>query len=253
MIEGYDCCFAYMDSHIGGVLDALKAQGVGDDLAVIVSSDHGESQGELAIYGEHATADAITCRIPMIVRWPGGGEGQADPGLHYNLDLLPTLAELLSVEPSSDWDGRSYAGTILRGEDTGREFLVVSQCAHVCQRGVRFGPWMYVRTYHDGYHLFPREMLFDIIEDPHEQFDLAPKRPDICREAVYRLNDWHDEMMARMAPHCDVDPLWTVIHEGGPYHARGHLPKYCERLEATGRGHHVAELKRRHPREFGRM
>jgi len=40
----------------------------------------------------------------------------------------------------------------------------------------------------------------------------------------------------------DVDPLWTVIKEGGPYHARGHLRAYCERLERTGRGWAIPEL-----------
>ncbi len=40
---------------------------------------------------------------------------------------------------------------------------------------------MYVRTYHDGYHLFPKEMLFNVEEDPHEQNDLAEGRADLRR------------------------------------------------------------------------
>jgi hypothetical protein len=48
----------------------------------------------------------------------------------------------------------------------------------------------------------------------------------------------------------DVDPLWTVIREGGPFHAKGQLKAYCDYLEKTGRGDAVPELKRRHPREF---
>ena len=70
---------------------------------------------------------------------------------------------------------------------------------------------------------------------------------------MYHLNEWHDSMMASMTgstPY-DTDPLWTVMKEGGPFHARGHLRSYCERLEATGRGWAVEELKARHPREFG--
>jgi choline-sulfatase len=72
----------------------------------------------------------------------------------------------------------------------------------------------------------------------------------VCREAVYRLNDWHDRMMLTMLDGCDVDPLWTVMQEGGPLHARGHLRQYCDYLEKTGRGWAVPELRRRHPREF---
>jgi len=247
MIDGYDCGIRYMDEHLGRVFDALRQQGVWDDLVVIISADHGENLGELGIYGEHATADHGTCRIPMIVRWPGQHTGQ-DNGLHYNLDLGPTLAEMLGVEPSPSWDGCSFAPALREGAECGRDYLVISQCAHVCQRSVRLGPWLYVRTYHDGYHLFPDEMLFNVAADPHEEYDLAPGHPEVCREAVYRLNEWHDRMMKTM--NYDVDPLWTVIREGGPFHARGQLKRYCEWLEKTGRGHAVPELKRRHPREF---
>jgi len=248
LFDGYDCGIRYVDEHIGRLFAALSERGVLDDLAIIISSDHAENLGELGIYAEHATADAITPHIPMIIRWPGGKSGHVDQGLHYNLDLAPTLADLLGKEPVKTWDGASYAPTITEGRDCGRDYLVLSQCAHVCQRGVRFGDWMYTRTYHDGYHLFPDEMLFDVKNDPHELHNIAPANKDVCMEAVYYLNEWHDVMMKSM-PY-QIDPLWTVMKEGGPLHARGHLKAYCERLEQTGRGHHVPELKRRHPEEF---
>jgi choline-sulfatase len=248
MIDGYDCGIRYADEHVGCIFEALEEAGVMDDLAVIISSDHGENMGELGIYGEHGTADQITCRIPMIIRWPGGKAGHVDHGLHYNLDLAPTLAELLDRPKAPDWDGLSYAPAVLDGVDCGRDSIIISQCAHVCQRGVRFGPWLYIRTYHDGYHLFEDEMLFNLEEDPHEQVNLAHSRRDICMEAVYILNQWHDDMMKTMP--FDVDPLWTVMKEGGPFHAKGFLKYYIKQLEATGREYGIPELKRRHPNEL---
>jgi arylsulfatase A-like enzyme len=239
-----------MDEHIGQLFAALERAGVMDDLAIIISSDHGENLGELGLYGEHGTADNITCRIPLIVRWPGCVGGGIDRGLHYNLDLGPTLAELLGQPAKPRWDGASFAGTILRGDDLGREYLVISQGCHVCQRSVRWADWLYMRTYHDGYHLFPTEMLFNLAEDPHEQRDLAPARPDLCAQGLRYLTEWHDAMMATMPAGHAEDPMRTVLAEGGPFHARGFLRAYVKRLEATERGHAVAELKRRHPREF---
>lgn len=251
MIDGYDCGIRYMDNNIGLIFDALEKQGINlDDMVIIISADHGENIGEFGIYGEHATADYITCRIPMIIKWPGCKAGHTDNGLHYNLDLAPTLAEIFGAEPKKSWDGQSFAPAIFKGEDCGREYLVLSQCAHVCQRSVRFGPWIYMRTYHDGYHLFPDEMLFNVEEDKHEQENVASQHPEVCMQAVYYLNQWHDTMMKTMD--YDVDPLWTVIKEGGPYHARGMLKQYCKWLEETGRGHAVEELKKRHPYEFDR-
>jgi arylsulfatase A-like enzyme len=201
----------------------------------------------LGIYGEHATADAITPRIPMIVRWPGLQRGHVDAGLHYNLDLAPTLADLLGQEPQPAWDGQTYAPALRDGADCGRPELILSQCAHVCQRGVRWDDWMYVRTYHDGYHLFPQEMLFNVADDPHEQTDLAAARPDLCADAAHRLLGWHDAMMATQQD--AVDPLWTVMREGGPFHTRGHLRQYAEHLKQTDRAWAVEELRKRHPGE----
>jgi len=248
MIDGYDCGIRYMDGHIGQLFAALEKQGVMDDLAIIISGDHAENMGELGIYGEHATADYCTCRVPMIVRWPGGQRARVDDGLHYNLDLAPTLAELFGKPAKPAWDGQSFAPAILKGDHCGRDSLIISQCAHVCQRSVRFGPWLYMRTYHDGYHLFPDEMLFNVEEDPHEQHDVASAHPELCKEAALILSRWHDDMMKTM-PY-DTDPMRSVLSEGGPFHAKGHLREYCKRLAATGRGHAIEELKRRHPREF---
>jgi arylsulfatase A-like enzyme len=262
-IDGYDCGARYMDEHIGQLFTALEKAGVMDDLAIIISSDHGENLGELGLYGEHGTADNITCRIPLIVRWPNTGaepaeappsiakhSGRVDRGLHYNLDLGPTLAELLGRPAKPHWDGESFAPAITRGADRGREYLVISQGCHVCQRSVRWGDWLYMRTYHDGYHLFPTEMLYDLASDPHEQHDLAVARPDLCSQGLRYLAEWHDQMMATTPAGYTDDPMRIVLAEGGPFHARGFLKGYVKRLEATERGDAVAELQRRHPREF---
>ncbi len=251
MIDGYDCGIWSMDKHIGRLLDALQQKGVLDDLVVIVSADHGENMGELGIYGEHGTADNITCRIPMIVRWPGvAAPDRVEKGLHCNVDIAPTLAGILERPIQPHWDGRSFAGALTGGETAGHEQLVLSQCCHVCQRSVRWADWIYIRTYHDGFHLFPREQLYDLAADPHEQHNLAEERPAICREGAWRLMNWHDEMMDSM-PHGRVaDPMRVVLDEGGPFHARGCLREYVERLKKTGREYGVDELKRRHPREF---
>jgi arylsulfatase A-like enzyme len=250
LMDGYDDGIAYMDSHIGQVLAALKKEGVLDDLAIIISSDHGENMGELGIYAEHATADHPTCHIPLIIRWPGGKQGRRESGLHYQLDLGPTLADLLRVEKPPAWEGQSFAESILKGTENGREHLVLSQCAHVCQRSVRWENWLYIRTYHDGYHYFPPEMLFDLATDRYEQVDLAQDLPDTCQAAVHRLAEWHDRMMAAMPAGYTEDPMRIVLAEGGPTHARGKLREYCERLKATGRERFVDGLRSRHPNEF---
>jgi len=240
-IDGYDVGIRYADEYFGQILDALEAQGVLEETAIVISSDHGENQGELNVYGDHQTADYITSRVPLVVRWPGMDGGLVNEGLHYNYDLPPTLMELLEGERPGRWDGRSFAGA-LEGADPGRDHVVVCQCAWSCQRSARFGPWLVVRTYHTGMKDFPPVMVFNLEEDPHEVNDLAEERSDIAERGLAILERWRANMMARSTS--TVDPMQTVLAEGGPFHTRGRLELYCRRLRETGREQHAEELER---------
>ena len=244
-IDGYDNGIRYMDDYIGVLLDKLDALGVLDDTAIIVSSDHGENQGELNIYGDHQTADYITSRVPLIVRWPGvTTAGSVYDGLQYNVDLGPTLMDLVGGTPSPEWDGRSFASAVQGRSREGRSHVVVSQCAWSCQRSVRWGSWMLLRTYHDGLKDFPEVMLFNIDEDPHELENLAAALPNVVNEGLALLERWTSDMMAG-SDHAE-DPLWRVIREGGPLHTRDCLNSYCARLRASGRGTRADALEQRH-------
>lgn len=243
-MDGYDCGIRYADENVAQLIKVLKEQGVYEDTAIIITSDHGENMGELGIYGEHATADHPCCHIPMIIKWPGLAAGYVDEGLHLNIDLAPTMAELLHVKPSPHWDGESYLPVLTEQSHCSREYLVLNQCAHVCQRSVRFGDYIYIRTVHGGYHLFDDEMLFNLKEDPHQQHNLVQERREIADRGARLILDWEYEMMKNSTS--DVDPMWTVLREGGPLHARGHLKSYLQRLKETGREEGAEELLKKY-------
>ena len=248
MIDGYDCGIRYMDQHLGKIFAALEAKGVMDDLIIVISSDHGENLGELGLFGEHATADNITCRVPFIVRWPGMQSGIENNALHYNIDWAPTLAEMMGKSPLPLWTGKSFASAITQGKEEGHESLVLSQCAHVCQRSVRHGDYIYIRTYHDGLHLFPQEMLFNIKNDPHQQYNLADELPEIVKDMAYRYLQWYDHMMTTQPFGNTEDPMRVVMQEGGPHHAKCEdIQAYFKRLEETGREEQIEKIKQKHP------
>ena len=252
-IDGYDTGIRYADEHVGKLLDALQAEGVLDDTIIIVSSDHGENQGELNVWGDHQTADEITCRVPLIIRWPGlSHQPRVDQALHYHFDWAATLIEMLGGQVPGNWDGRPFTGAFRSGQEEGREFLVVSQGAWSCQRGVRFNQggeaYLCLRTYHDGYKMVEPLMLFNLARDPHEQVDLSAQQPGLAALAMGMLADWEREMM--LTSPTNVDPMMTVLREGGAYHTRGALPAYLERLRATGRAGYAEKLASLHPNEL---
>lgn len=239
LFDGYDTGVLYADHYIGQILNALADIGVLDETVVMISADHGENLGELNFQGNHGTADAITARVPLIVRWPGVTDDQAgrvDDALHYHLDFAATSIELLGETVPDNWDGVSFAGALNEGASEGRDHLVVSQAAITCQRGLRFNvddrAYMFVRSWFDMFHGYDEMMLFDLTNDPHEQHNLAREQPELVDRALSMMETWHEQMM-QTATH-KVDPLETVLREG-TYQSRRVRPKYIEHLRAAGR------------------
>jgi arylsulfatase A-like enzyme len=231
-IDGMDVGIRYADDHLGRVLAALDELGVLEETAVVISADHGEMQGELNVWGDHHTADASTCRVPLIVRWPGV-PGGVDSALHYQVDWAATMIELAGGTVPENWDGIPFTAAFREGRQEGREVLVTSQQAHVCQRGVRFERYLCLQTYHDGYKELEPVMLFDLEADPHEQYNIAAECPEVTSRGLRYLAEWYQRMA--VAGSQDTDPMMTVLREGGPWQVRGWLPGYLERLRATGR------------------
>jgi choline-sulfatase len=246
LLDGYDTGVRYADDYIGRWIDRLKQLGVDAETAVLVSSDHGETLGELNVYGDHHTADEHTAHVPFVMTWPGLAP-RVQHGLCYPLDVAASIVELLGGTVPPEWDGRSLAPALREGRDEGRDELVITQGAWTCQRGLRWGDHLYLRTYHDGYHPYDAELLFDVVGDPHEQRDLSAREPGLIAQARERLSAWHADVMRRNP--AGVDPLETVLAEGGPSHTRGKLRAYLERLRATSRAHWAQQLEQRHPRD----
>jgi len=246
IFDGYDTGIRYADDTIGRLVAKLDDLGVLDETAIWVTSDHGEQFGELGVYCDHMAADEATAHVPGILRWSGLGP-RLDEGLHYQIDVAATLLELAGLRVPRGWDGASFAAALRAGVPSGRDHLVLSQGAWTCQRAVRTREHLYLRTWHDGFHDWPEEMLFEIADDPHEQHDVAPSLGVLRRELARTLDDW---TAAQLAATGLPDPMQTVLDEGGPWHCRGHLGEYLARLRATGRGDAATRVAARHARQL---
>ena len=99
MFDGYDTGVRYADDHIGRWLNALADVGVLDETAVMVSSDHGETLGELGTYCDHHFADEHTSHVPMVLRWPGVAEG--------GVWRVASSTNWTWPPPSLSWPGRT--------------------------------------------------------------------------------------------------------------------------------------------------
>ena len=212
MVTGYDAAIAYVDDHVGIVLEELDRQGVLDDTVVIVSSDHGDAFGEHGIYSDHVCADECIHRVPLIVRWPGvTPPGSRSGAMLYNVDLAPTLCDLLGIPSVPDWDGRSFAANLRGQPGLDRDCLVWDTGLYAVQRAVRTRTHLMIRTYDPFVYRFEPVELYDMDADPYQTRNLRDIRPEVVQACSALLADWLQQQW--MKGHVIPDPLAEILRE----------------------------------------
>lgn len=246
LVNGYDATVLYWDHHLGQLLATLEELGIAAETAVIVSADHGESLGENGSYAEHGLANEPTLRIPLVIYWPGITDQLAATTrwrneLLYNLDLAPTICELIGIPSPAGWQGRSFAAAV-RGEPlASRPYLVLGQGAHTYQRAVRTSDHLYVRTYHPGAFRAEWEQLFNVGCDPHLTRDLQNEDADVVTEMRGHLAEWWHRLAG--GPGCPPDPMLSTLQTGPTYY--NDPRRYLDHLRRTGRDRLADDLRRR--------
>jgi uncharacterized sulfatase len=105
-----------IDDNVGRILTALEEHGALADTAVVFTTDHGEYMGEHGLMHKNQWYRGAY-RLPFLVRWPGHvPAGLVLPQFTSNVDVQPTLLELLGFSPCGREQGRSFA-PLLRGTD----------------------------------------------------------------------------------------------------------------------------------------
>lgn len=231
-VDGYDGAIRFMDDQIGRIFDTLERLGVLEETAIIFSADHGEAMGEHGVYGDHVYAGEAVHNIPMIVRWPGAGPaGRSVDGLCYNIDLHPTMCDLLGLPIPPGWDGESFAEAIRGGDWSGRPYLVWDHALYSCQRAVRTPEWLYIRTYHPGLYPFDDQLLYDMTADPHQTVNVVDKNDELRAELDLRMQEWLHQMVDR---HGSMpDPMPEIVRSGPFRYIQ--LDRWIDRLRSRGR------------------
>jgi arylsulfatase A-like enzyme len=183
LLARYDAEIAYMDHHLGRLLDELRRRGRYDPALVVVTSDHGELLGEHGRIGHGESLTEPELKIPLIVKRPRGQEPPARSRAAAQLtDVLPTILAALRLEAP-----RAIQGGVLpnAGHPVVAEVDPLPALAPS-------GRW---RALYDGSLKFlwnsrGDHRLFDLAADPAEGANLFSREPERARRLAQGLEGY---------------------------------------------------------------
>ena len=98
----------FVDRFVGRLVDRLKTQGIYDDALIILTADHGTSfQHGLPRRTFREGTEADVMLVPLIVKYPSQVSGDVSDRNVETIDIVPTIASVLSTTVPYDVDGRS--------------------------------------------------------------------------------------------------------------------------------------------------
>jgi len=189
-----------VDRYIGRVLQKIDDLQLWDDVIVLVTSDHGTSLGEHGRTGKsniNPGDDRFWPIYPEIGHVPFLLAGSDIPQaksldlIAQPIDILPTLCELagVSVEPEAPFQGESFAGAVLGGGTSHREYAVSGRYTDPRIGSIRTDakeivtPFLITERW--GYAPVGAEgepELYDVTTDPLATKDVTADNADVVAE-----------------------------------------------------------------------
>ena len=165
------------DRIVGRVLEQLEEQGLAENTVVIFTGDNGYYLGQRGFAGKWSHYEE-SLRVPLIIfdpRLPAANRGKVVSQVALNVDLAPTILDLVGVKVPGEYQGHSLA-PLVRGEEVEgwrKEFF----CEHLFDHpeipkweGVRGSRYVYANYFQQEP---AHEFLHDLKTDPDQLKNLA--------------------------------------------------------------------------------
>lgn len=193
---------SYVDDKLQRLLEVLRVTGRLENTVVILTSDHGDMQGERGLWYKMSFYEG-SARVPLVVSAPGRFEPARIASPVSTMDLLPTLVGIAGGDDAGvaqDLDAESLM-PLLRGDHDDREVVVGQYLAEGAIAPLvmyRRGSWKLIHSPVDP------DQLFDLATDPLERTNRVDD-PE-CAELLA-------ELRAAVAERWDLDRIDREVHE----------------------------------------
>ena len=221
-----------IDDNVGKLAQHLESEGLAGNTILIFMTDNGPTT-RLYHAGLRAQKGSVYengIRVPFMARWPDRLEPMKSEQLGAHIDIVPTLlaAAGASMPPDIELDGTNLL-PLWRGETESLPQRTYFVQAH---RGNEPQPYRAFSAVEQRFKLVqplsfsqpappgaPLE-LYDLLEDPGEQTDLAEERPEVVERLKAAYDAWLEDVSAsrgfhavRFAIGSDAQPLVTLTRQ----------------------------------------
>ena len=190
-----------LDRAIESMLDHLEASGQLDNTLIIYLSDNGMFWGEHRLwigrpggakdkFYEESTHVPFAIRYPSLIDTP-----REEDRLVANIDIAPTLYEIVGLPVPDAIDGRSLLPLLNDTADTWRDFILLESWARMPYAAVHTGRYVYAET-DSGERQF-----YDLQTDPYQQDNQVDHSQ--YADTIAEMDAWLAELQAEPLT-CDL-------------------------------------------------
>ncbi|MFQ5592132.1 MAG: sulfatase [Phycisphaerae bacterium] len=195
----------FVDAQVGRFVDNLKAMNLYDQATLIITADHGEEFWDHGGFEHGHTLYDELVHVPLIVKLPAKitPARRVVPSLVSIIDIMPTVFDLLDVEPPPTFIGESLLPAVM-GKDT-KDRRCFSES--ILYGGEKFawysGRYKYIHTLipspenrDSGSAAVgsPTAELYDWQDDPRERNNLIEAHPEIAARMREELRVFSNEL-----------------------------------------------------------
>ena len=190
-----------LDNEIGRIIKAIESEGLLEETIILFFSDNGplfdmspvfkvmapdlvDAEGSTGgLSGSKGSAMEGGIRVPAVMWWKGIIENEKSDQFFFVQDVLPTLLTAANIKTSEadKFDGDDKWSNLLSGQIVPPKNAFVGARIMFDERALFNDQW---KLHSAKSILFPvpaSYQLFNIIEDPFEQNDLAEEEPEIFK------------------------------------------------------------------------
>lgn len=235
-----------IDDNIGLLMNKLEDLKIADNTILIFITDNGSAMGEhksekinpynAGMRGKKNSEYDGGHRVPFFIRWKNGNieAGRDISQITSHIDVLPTLIDLCNLEDKYQtiYDGKSLVPLLNNEFYQWNDRILITDSQRL-QHPVK---WRKSAVMSDKYRLVNGNELYNIIEDPSQQNDIAEQHPEMVKQYRQVYEVWWTDVSERFDEYAGIiigskfeNPVHITSHD---WHSESQVPWHQRHIRA---------------------